>query len=94
MEFIAAAAAQAAEDAQDSEAHDDSDVEAGASSAEEVELEAEDEEDPPGEDDGQPAEAQPPQVWAGGIELQQQVAWGWLRHQHARGHGLFAKNFR
>ena len=94
MEFIAAAAAQAAQDAQDSEAHDDSGAEAGASSAEEVELEAEDEEDAPGEDDGQPAEAQPPQVWADNITLQQQVAWGWLRHQHSRGHGLFAKNFR
>ena len=89
MEIIAAAAAQAAE------AQDDSGLDAEHSSAEEIEMEVEDEdeEEPAAADDGQPAEAAPP-VWADSITLQQQVAWGWLRHQHVRGHGLFAKHFR
>ena len=90
MEIIAAAAAQAARDA---EAQDDSGLDAEYSSAEEIEMEEADEEEPAAVDDGQPAEAAPP-VWADSITLQQQVAWGWLRHQHARGHGLFAKHFR
>lgn len=85
MEINAAAAAQAAQDA---EAQDDSGLD-----AQEIEMEEEDEEEPAAADDGQPAEAAPP-VWADSITLQQQMAWGWLRHQHARGHGLFAKHFR
>ena len=95
MDIIAAAAAQAAEDA--AAAHDDSSVEEEHSSEEEIEVEAEadaeDEEEPPAADAGQPAETVP-SAWADSITLQQQVAWGWLRHQHSRGHGLFAKNFR
>ena len=93
MDIIAAAAAQAAEDA--AAAHDDSSVEEEHSSEGEIEVEAEaeDEEGPPEADDGRPDETAP-SAWADNITLQQQVAWGWLRHQHSRGHGLFAKNFR
>ena len=93
MEIIAAAAAQAAEDA--AAARDVSSGDEEHSSEEEIEVEAEakDEEGPPEADGGRPDETVP-SAWADNITLQQQVAWGWLRHQHSRGHGLFAKHFR
>ena len=77
-----------AEDAGDAEHFEMSDEE-------EVELEQEGESD--GQSDDPRSEAPqdpPPLVWDADITLLQQMGFGWLQHQHGRGHGLFAKNFR